>query len=175
VTAHHHDPLAPHAHEPNPLPPSPDADFTVHLPDGVAHHIDPVWLRGQDFGRPDTLPSHLAKAEQVTVPDCYIVSTGHGTSGPFAFTGVRLLDLVELLWPRDWAQAEVVSADGFGTRARRTELIEPTSRPVILAHSRDGLPLTRADGLVRLIVPSETDDALRQVKWMAHVRIIQKR
>ncbi len=175
MTAHQYDPLAPHAHEPNPLPPSPDADFTVHLPDGVAHHIDPAWLRGQDLGRPDTLPAHLAKAEQVTVPDCYIVSTGHGTSGPFAFTGIRLLDLVELLWPRDWAQAEVVSADGFGTRARRTELIEPTSRPVILAHSRDGQPLTRADGLVRLIVPSETDDALRQVKWVAHMRIIQKR
>ena len=70
---------------------------------------------------------------------------------------------------------EVVSADGFGTRALHTELAEPTSRPVILAHTLDGRPLTRAGGLVRLIVPSETDDALRQVKWVAHVRIISDR
>ena len=172
MTAHDHDPLAPHAHEPNPLPPSRDADLTVHLPDGVSHHIDPAWLRGQDLGRSDPLPVHLAKARQVTVPNCYIVSTGHGTTGPFSFTGVRLLDLVDLLWPGDWTQVEVVSADGFGTRARRTELTAPTSRPVLLTHTLDGQPLARADGLVRLIVPSETDDALRQVKWVAHVRII---
>ena len=67
---------------------------------------------------------------------------------------------------------EVVSGDGFGTRALRTELTEPTPRPILLAHTLDGQPLTRADGLVRLIVPSETDDALRQVKWVAQVRII---
>ena len=170
-----HDPLAPHSHEPNPLPPSPDADLTVHLPDGSARHITPAALRSFDFVPAARLPEHAASALQVTVADCYIVSTGHGTSGPFSFTGLRLLDLVDLLWPGDWTQVEVVSADGFGTRAQRTELSEPTQRPVILAHTLDGLPLSRADGLVRLIVPSETDDALRQVKWVAHVRIISAR
>lgn len=172
MTAHHHDPLAPQAHEPNPLPPSPNADLTVHLPDGASHRIDPDWLRSLDFARADRLPAHLAKAKQVTVRDCYIISTGHGTSGPFAFSGVRLLDLVDLLWAGDWAQVEVVSADGFGTRARRVELTAPTSRPILLAHTRDGQPLSRADGLVRLVVPGEIGDALRQVKWVAHVRII---
>ncbi len=167
-----HDPLAPHSHEPNPLPPSPDADLTVHLPDGTAHRITPAALRRLDFVPTGRLSAPAARAMQVTVPNCYIVSTGHGTSGPFSFTGLRLLDLVDLLWPCDWTQVEVVSADGFGTRALRTELTQPTQRPVILAHTLDRQPLSRAEGLVRLIVPSETDDALRQVKWVAHVRII---
>lgn len=167
-----HDPLAPHSHEPNPLPPSPDADLTVHLPDGTAHRITPAALRSLDFGQASRIPEHAASAMQVTVPNCYIVSTGHGTSGPFSFTGLRLLDLVDLLWPCDWTHVEVVSGDGFGTRALRTELTKPTQRPVILAHTLDRQPLARAGGLVRLIVPSETDDALRQVKWVAHVHIV---
>ena len=152
-----HDPLAPHAHEPNPRPPSADADLTVHLPDGAARRVSPVCLRG---------------LQSVTVPDCYIVSTGHGASGPFAFSGMRLLDLVDLHWSGSWTQVEVISADGFGTRARRAELTAPTTRPLLLAHARDGQPLSRADGLIRLIVPGEIDDALRQVKWVAHVRVI---
>lgn len=167
-----HDPLAPHSHEPNPQPPSPDADLTVHLPDGTAHRITPAALSSLDFVPDGRLPERPAGIRQVTIPDCYIVSTGHGTSGPFSFTGLRLLDLVDLLWPADWTQVEVVSGDGFGTRALRTELTQPTQRPILLAHTLDGCPLTRAGGLVRLIVPSETDDALRQVKWVAHVRII---
>ncbi len=170
-----HDPLAPHSHEPNPLPPSPDAELSVHLPDGSAHRITPALLRSIDFVPANRLAKHTHSPKQVTVPNCYIVSTGHGVSGPFSFTGLRLLDLVDLLWTGCWTQVEVVSADGFGTRALRTELSEPTQRPVILAHTLDGLPLSRADGLVRLIVPSETDDALRQVKWVAHVRIISER
>jgi hypothetical protein len=36
----------------------------------------------------------------------------------------------------------------------------------------DGAALTREQGLVRLIVPSERDDALRQVKWLATITII---
>ncbi len=152
-----HDPLAPHEHEPNPLPPSPNAELTLHLPDGSVRDVGPAYLRGLDA---------------FTVPDCYIVSTGHGASGPFAFSGVRLLDLVDLHWSGAWTQVEVVSGDGFGTRASRAELTAPTTRPVLLAHTRDRQPLTRADGLVRLIVPGEVDDALRQVKWVAHVRVL---
>ena len=167
-----HDPLAPHSHEPNPLPPSPDADLTVHLPDGSTRSIAPAALRSLNFVPADGLPERPSPPLQVTVQNCYIVSTGHGTSGPFSFTGLRLLDLIDLLWPGEWTQVEVVSGDGFGTRALRTELAEPTARPILLAHTLDGQPLTRAGGLVRLIVPSETDDALRQVKWVAHVRVI---
>ena len=170
-----HDPLAPHSHEPNPLPPSPDADLTVHLPDGSAQRITPAALRSLEFVPTGRLPVPSACAMQITLPNCYIVSTGHGTSGPFAFTGLRLLDLVDLLWTGDWTQVEVVSGDGFGTRALRTELTQPTQRPAVLAHTLDGQPLSRAEGLVRLIVPSETDDALRQVKWVAHVRVISDR
>ena len=151
------DPLAPHAHEPNPLPPSPVADLTLYLPDGSVLDIGPAYLRGLD---------------SVTVPDCYIVSTGHGTSGPFDFSGVRLLDLIDLHWTGEWTRVEVVSGDGFGTRASRSELTAPTTRPILLAHARDGQPLARADGLVRLIVPGEIGDALRQVKWVAQVRIL---
>ncbi|MDE0196876.1 MAG: molybdopterin-dependent oxidoreductase [Caldilineaceae bacterium] len=167
-----HDPLAPHSHEPNPQPPSPDADLTVHLPDGSECSIAPAALRSLDFVPADRLPLHLASAKQVTLPNCYIVSTGHGTSGPFSFTGLPLLDLVNLLWTGAWTHVEVVSGDGFGTRALRTELVEPTPRPILLAHTLNGRPLTRAGGLVRLIVPSEIDDALRQVKWVGHIRII---
>jgi DMSO/TMAO reductase YedYZ molybdopterin-dependent catalytic subunit len=46
------------------------------------------------------------------------------------------------------------------------------SRPVLLAYMLDGAPLARGQGLVRLIVPSETDDALRQVKWLATITIV---
>ncbi|MCY3992585.1 MAG: molybdopterin-dependent oxidoreductase [Caldilineaceae bacterium] len=167
-----HDPLAPHSHEPNPHPPSPVADLTVHLPDGSDRRIAPEDLRSLDFAPADRRPGRLASAKQITLPDCYIVSTGHGTSGPFSFTGLPLLDFVELLWTGDWTHVEVVSGDGFGTRAQRAELTAPTPWPILLAHTLDGRPLTRAGGLVRLIVPSETDDALRQVKWVAHIRII---
>ncbi len=145
-----------HIHDPNPLPPSPDANMTVHLPDSARRRIGPAYLRA---------------LESVTVPDCYIISTGHGTSGPFAFSGVRLLDLVDLHWAGSWSLVEALSADGFGARATRAELTASTARPILLAYARDGQPLSRADGLVRLIVPDETDDALRQVKWVAHVRI----
>jgi hypothetical protein len=36
----------------------------------------------------------------------------------------------------------------------------------------EGQPLTREQGLVRMIVPSERDDALRQVKWVGKIVIV---
>ena len=33
-------------------------------------------------------------------------------------------------------------------------------------------PWSGAEGLVRLIVPTETDEALRQIKWVAEVRLL---
>ena len=151
-----HDPLQPHSHDPNPDPPSPTADFVLTLPDGRRRSITPADLAG--------LP-------HATVADCFIISTGHGTTGPFAFTGPRLVDFVAHFWEKEaWQQVEVISGDGFGTRVRRDELVDPAAtRPILLAVEMDGVRLARQQGLVRLIVPSETDDALRQVKWVGEI------
>ncbi len=67
---------------------------------------------------------------------------------------------------------EVVSGDGFGTRLTAEEVREPTpAGPIVLAYAIDGEPMAREDGLVRLVDPSETDDALRQVKWVGRVDV----
>lgn len=150
--------LHPHVHEPNPEPPTADPTFAVLLPHGRRATVDVAQL--------ETLPL-------VVLPDCFIVSTGHGRSGPFTFVGARLDDVLRSVLGPDlsWRHADVVSADGFGTRVYANELATAGSRPPILSYAVDGQPLTRAWGLVRLIVPSETDDALRQVKWVAEIRV----
>ena len=148
-----------HAHDPNPKAPSPDPDFTLRLPGGQEQQITLADLH--------TLPL-------TTVPNCLIVSTGHGASGPFEFAGVRLRDLVAAYLPPalEWHYADAISADGFGNRIFAHELSDgAATNPILLAHTIDGIAMTRAQGLVRLIVPSETDDALRQVKWLARVEI----
>jgi len=152
-----HDPLRPHSHDPNPAPPSPTPDFLLALPDRRQQTVTPDALRG------------LA---QTTVTDCYIVSTGHGTSGPFTFGGVSLRQFLAHLMAVDalWAQVDAISADGFGARLLRAEVEEaPLDRPVLLAYRCNGQPLTRQQGLVRLIVPTEQEDALKQVKWLAQL------
>lgn len=157
----HHDPLRPHAHDPNPEPPSADPSFTFIHPTGQVEQIT--------VGDLEQLP-------QTHIVDCYIVSTGHGASGPFTFTGARLLDLIEsrLADKMAWSQAEVISADGFGNRVRRDELERPAdpAGPILLSTILNGQKMTRSQGLVRLIVPSEKDDALRQVKWVGCVRVL---
>ncbi|HRJ45417.1 MAG: molybdopterin-dependent oxidoreductase [Caldilineaceae bacterium] len=152
-----HDPLDPHSHDPNPAPPSASPDFVLTLPNHSQQTVTPDALR---------------RLSQTTVPDCFIVSTGHGTTGPFTFSGVTLADFVRHYWADEWNQAEVISGDGFGTRLSATEVTGATARPILLAHTIDGQPLSRAAGLVRLIVPSETDDALKQVKWVGRVNIV---
>lgn len=147
----------PHSHEPNPAPPSADPNFAIHSA-GNASLLTPEVLR--------SLP-------QRSVDNCYIVSTGHGTSGPFTFSGVGLLDLVLLYTDGEWwAAADVLSADGFRTRISRDELTSELDRPIILALSIDGEPMSRYEGLVRLIVPGEESDALRQVKWVSEIQVI---
>lgn len=148
-----------HAHEPNPSPPSPDPALVVQRPDGSTLIVDVATLQA--------LPS-------VDAPDCYIVSTGHGTSGPFTFRGVRLLDLLDHTLPPgvDWQFVDVISGDGFGTRITAHELQEPgAAHPILLSYALNGKPMTRSEGLVRLIVPSERDDALRQVKWVGRIEV----
>lgn len=155
---HTDDPLQPHAHDPNPEPPSDDATFELHTPNGRLQPITVADLRA--------LP-------KTAVSNCCIVSTGHGTTGPFTFGGVALLDFVRAYVSDSWSQVEVVSADGFGNRLFADELIHPSTAGIILlAYERDKRPLIRKDGLVRMIVPSERDDALRQVKWVGTIRVL---
>ena len=72
-----------------------------------------------------------------------------------------------------WSWVDVVGADGFGARLTPGDVNAPSpGRPIILANAVDGVPLDRARGLVRLIVPAETDDALRQVKWVKRIDIV---
>lgn len=156
-----YDPLRPHEHDPNLTPPSGDPGFTLSLPNRTDMAITLADLK--------TLP-------KTTLPDCYIVSTGHGTSGPFSFTGARLLDLIQSRLPAGlaWSQVEVISADGFGNRITATELLElDPARPMVLSYVIDGQAMTREQGLVRLIVPSEKDDALRQVKWIGRINVLE--
>jgi DMSO/TMAO reductase YedYZ molybdopterin-dependent catalytic subunit len=160
-----------HAHDPNPLPPAGDGSFVVRRPAGEE----------VDFS-----VETLAALPQCEVVGCLIVSTGHGTSGPFTFGGVRLADLLAYVLTEAraaahtathaaeraaWHWVDVISADGFGTRLFPAHLAETGEPPILLAVRRDGQPLTREQGLTRLIVPSERDDALRQVKWVARIEI----
>ena len=157
---HQHDPLQPHAHDPNPEPPSPDPSFIFIGPEGQREQVT---------------VSQLEPLPQTSVANCYIVSTGHGASGPFTFSGVSLLEFIESRLGRQvpWSQVEVISDDGFGNRVRREELLRPDpAGPILLSIRLDGQPLSRAQGVVRLIVPSEKDDALRQVKWVGTVRVL---
>ena len=145
-----------HAHEPNLGPPSADPTFILCRPDGSEAHIG---------------AGELAHLPFYQVFNCLIVSTGHGTSGPFMFGGVRLADLLAAYIAPDqhWTVADVIGADGFGNRVLAKEL--HASGPALLAMIIDGRPLTRAEGLVRLIVPAETDDALRQIKWVGRIHV----
>lgn len=148
-----------HEHDPNPAPPNVDPTFVIRLPDGTEIQVSPTDLEQYPLAQ---------------IFDAYIVATGHSTSGPFTFGGVRLLDLVTAHMPSDmsWEHVDVISADNFGTRVRAGELLaKGANQPILLSYTIDGQPLTREQGLVRLIVPSEIDDALRQVKWITRIEI----
>jgi DMSO/TMAO reductase YedYZ molybdopterin-dependent catalytic subunit len=153
------DPLRPHSHDPNPESPTADPTFHLTLPDGTETAVAVSDLRA--------LPA-------TAVANCYIVSTGHGSSGPFIFAGVTLIDFIHAYLGSidNWSQVEVISADGFGTRLTAAELLRPDAAgPPLLSYEVDDQPLTRQQGLVRLIVPNERDDALRQVKWVERVNV----
>lgn len=144
----------PHSHDPNPTPPS----------------ADPAMILSSPGGERRLTPEDLNVMPRQFVSNCYIVSTGHGTSGPFTFSGVALNDLITR-YDGGWRMADIISADGFRTRVTREELQQPADRPILLATTIDSRPLSREEGLVRLIVPGETDDALRQVKWVSEIRL----
>ncbi len=150
------DSLTPHVHEPNPLPPSDDAAIAV--------------ITSQD-SEPDLYSvERLTKLPWHSAPNCYIVSTGHGTSGPFHFQGPLLSSLAQACGISTFTQVAVISGDSFGTLLSADEVLAAMPQtPVLLALKMDGKPLTRQQGLVRLIVPAEKDDALKQVKWVSQI------
>lgn len=153
------DPWTPHAHDPNPAPPHDDTTIAVETPTGERLVYGPARLR--------SLPQSI-------VTDCYIISTGHGTSGPFTFAGPALATLVRDCRLDPWSSVIAVGGDGFGTRLAADEIgMAGEGGPILLALQRDGEDLTRASGLVRLIVPAEKDDALKQVKWLSALRFVR--
>lgn len=148
-----------HSHEPNPHPPAGDASIRV-----IAAGKELLLT-----------PAALGALPHVEVEGCFIVSTGHGASGPFTFGGVALRELLASVLPAGyaWRYVDVVSGDGFGARLEPEEILAPPDgRPVLLADSQNGAPLTREAGLVRLIAPGEVDDALKQVKWIARIEVV---
>jgi hypothetical protein len=153
---HDHDPFRPHAHEPNMEPPSADPSFALIWPEGS------VVLTPED----------LKELPRTIIDDCYVVSTGHGTSGPFSFGGTNLWGMVNAYANVPWAEITILSQDGFGTRLTYEEVRVSLHRPIILAYEINGVPMSRKAGLVRLIVPSETEDALQQVKWVGEIRLL---
>lgn len=145
-----------HSHEPNPVVPSGDGRFALL----AGSHVRQVSL------------ADLSLMPLTEVGGCYITSTGHGRSGPFLFGGVRLVDLLHACCPEcEPSVIDVISTDGFGTRLAVDLLrrAEGSRAPLILAWQINRTPLRREQGLVRLIVPQDTDDALRQVKWVDRV------
>lgn len=149
------DPLEAHSHDNNTQVPGDDPSLAVHLPDGSTYSVTPADLRRLP---PTTLKRHM-------------IVTDHGAHGPYALQGVALADLIDAYWSQPYSAVEVVSADGYGNRVYAAELTADAEEPILLSYASDGKPLTRRHGLVRLIVPSERDNALRQIKWVATIRV----
>lgn len=153
-----HDPLQPHSHDNNPEPPYIDPTMILMGPDGRQKTI--------------SLADLMADYEQTTIP-AYTYMTDHGMHGPYKLEGVGLMDLInqELGAAAEWHEVEVISADEFGNRLYRHELVPADFPPVLLCHRSNNDQLRRIQGLVRLVVPSETDNALRQIKWVREIRV----
>ena len=150
-----HSDTLPHSHESNPHPPSGDAALQV-----TGLGLGPLVFAVEEL-------MDLPATEQA---DCYIVSTGHGTSGPFRFRGPTLSALAARCGIPDFKSVRVTGGDGFYTILTAQEIAE--SHPgctAMLALVLDGEVLTREQGLVRLIVPTEREDALKQIKWVSHI------
>lgn len=145
-----------HPHKPNPVAPPGDGTVAVAGAQGaIAFTLE-----------------QLRRLPFTEVDNCHIVSTGHGVSGPFRFGGVTLAALLRAALPPEttWATVDVIGADGFGARLARAAVEEaPPGRPPLLAITIDGAPMSRAQGLTRLVVPTETGDALLQIKWVERI------
>ena len=147
--------VTPHSHEPNPVVPQGDATIIL-IARGAARHFALDALRALQY---------------TEIPNCFIASTGHDRTGPFRFGGVTVTDLLAATVPVDAiiSHMDFMSADGYGTRLTAPQI--GSTPPPLLAYMVDGAPLQRAQGLVRLVVASEIDAALHQVKWLARIEV----
>ncbi|MCA9838979.1 MAG: molybdopterin-dependent oxidoreductase [Trueperaceae bacterium] len=138
-------------HHNNTTPPSANTDIIIDLPDNEHH------LRLEN----------LIEDYPQSVIEGYTYVTNHGVHGPHRLEGVSLLDLIpETLV--DWQTIEVISTDGFSNTLSKEELLS-AKEPIMLYHSIGGERLEHKHGLVRLVVPTETDNALRQIKWVKRI------
>lgn len=150
-----------HSHEPNLVAPGGDGSLLLQLPEGSERQLTVTDLAA--------LPSC---ARSGRLPDCQ--------------HGARHLRPICLWWRRPRQPAGRPAADRGGLassqRLERRRFRHPahprrpgccqrrTADPAGLSLRRQTAP-PRARGLVRLVVPAEVDDALRQVKWVSHIRL----
>ena len=144
-----------HSHEPNLTPPVGDGSFAVTVA-GSQTTITADQLR--------TLPF-------TEIAAWCSARTGGGVGGAGGLGGGVRADCLAGLRPgaQGGRSVDIVSVDGFGARLTPADLT--VHRPPLLAWQIDHAVMSRKQGLVRLIVPSEVDDALRQVKWIGQILI----
>ncbi len=136
-------------------PPDDITAITVTLPDGSQQTID---------------VADLAQMKRSAVSYSFV--TDHGVHGPYRLGGVALSDLLTAVLPADmeFGRVSVISADDFATTFDKDDL-RPNDTPMLLCDSSDDQQLTRQRGLIRLVVPADHDDALRQIKWVRTIAI----
>ena len=147
------DPLRPHKHHNNTTPPEGNTNITINKPDGTSIEVSLEQLQ-------NNYPLSIIPA--------YTYVTDHGVHGPYRLEGVSLKDLLASM--HDWSEVEVLSGDGFGNRITKAEVLDKGD-PIMLYFKTDNELLERKHGLIRLVVPAETDNALRQIKWVKTVNI----
>lgn len=103
-----------------------------------------------------------------SVIEAYTYVTNHGVYGPYRLEGVSLLDLIPETFS-NWSEVEVISADNFANTLSKAELIA-AKEPAMLYYLSDGKSLDSKHGPIRLVVPSETDNAIRQIKWVKQIK-----
>lgn len=149
------DPLKPHKHSNNTTPPRGNSNITLYNTDSSSVELSLEQL--QMNYPPSIIPA-------------YTYVTDHGVHGPYKLEGVSLKDLITKEVKTPWSELEVLSADGFGNRLSKEEIFAKGD-PIMLYFKTDGEMLTKQHGLVRLVVPSETDNALRQIKWVKTINV----
>lgn len=149
------DPLKPHKHHNNTTAPDSNTNIQLNTPKGKTIEITLEQLQ-------TNYPTSIIPA--------YTYVTDHGVHGPYRLEGVSLKDLIAKENISDWSEVEVLSADGFGNRIAKDEVLA-AGDPIMLYYKTDDDMLSKQHGLVRLVVPTETDNALRQIKWVKTINI----
>lgn len=141
----------PHRHDNNETPPDEKLDIWLELPQQKICVWPTYW---------PTYPRHELPA--------YTYTTDHGRHGPYRLAGVSLKTIIHTHWTNPFAAVIVISADGFGNRITSQELWADGGKQILLCDESNGRALPRTAGAIRLVVPRETDNALRQIKWVRH-------